>query len=71
MEEGHDFCVIHPPEKLVSAEIETYDDHRMAMALALIAKLHNLEVRVRDTSCVAKSWPGFWGWLAQLDPQAG
>ena len=67
------FTGVHPGSLSVEPgmRLDPKGDHRMAMALALIAKLHNLEVRVRDTSCVAKSWPGFWGWLAQLDPQAG
>lgn len=44
---------------------ETYDDHRMAMALSLIA-LHRPNVRIADPKCVAKTYPGFWADLARL-----
>jgi 3-phosphoshikimate 1-carboxyvinyltransferase len=34
VEEGRDFCVIHPPERVLpGVEIETYDDHRMVSML--------------------------------------
>ncbi len=42
--------------------IETYHDHRMAMAFALLRTLG--EVTFEDESVVAKSWPGFWGAMA-------
>nr|GMD38129.1 3-phosphoshikimate 1-carboxyvinyltransferase 2 [Ipomoea batatas] len=37
VEEGPDYCIITPPEKLNVTEIDTYDDHRMAMAFSLAA----------------------------------
>ena len=37
VEEGYDYIVITPPEKIQKAEIETYDDHRMAMAFSLLS----------------------------------
>lgn len=40
-------------------EIETYGDHRMAMAFA-VAGLRLEGVRLRDPSCVAKTYPGFF-----------
>ena len=46
-------------------EFETYDDHRMAMALALVG-LRRGGVRVRDPGCVGKTYPGFWQDFAQL-----
>ncbi|GER31234.1 3-phosphoshikimate 1-carboxyvinyltransferase [Striga asiatica] len=36
-EEGPDYCIITPPEKLNVTAIDTYDDHRMAMAFSLAA----------------------------------
>jgi 3-phosphoshikimate 1-carboxyvinyltransferase len=43
----------------VGAEIETYDDHRMAMCFA-IAGLRVPGVIIRDEHCVKKSFPNFW-----------
>ncbi len=39
-------------------EIETYDDHRMAMAFAPIAI--NEPLSIKDPMVVTKSYPGFW-----------
>jgi len=46
-------------------EFDTYDDHRMAMALALIG-LRRPNVWVRNPACVAKTYPTFWADLARL-----
>lgn len=38
MEEGHDYCIIHPPAVVKpNVDIDTYDDHRMAMCFSLVA----------------------------------
>ena len=46
-------------------ELDTYDDHRMAMSFAL-AGLRIPGVAIRDPGCVAKTWPDFFadleGW---------
>ena len=47
------------------AAVETYEDHRMAMALALIGLTHD-SVEVTDPGCVAKTFPGFWDMLDEL-----
>jgi 3-phosphoshikimate 1-carboxyvinyltransferase len=47
------------------AEIETYDDHRMAMAFAL-AGLRIPGVVIRDPSCVSKTWPEYFSVLERL-----
>ena len=41
------------------AEIETYDDHRIAMSFA-VAGLAAPGTAIRDEGCVAKSFPEFW-----------
>jgi 3-phosphoshikimate 1-carboxyvinyltransferase len=43
----------------------TYDDHRMAMSLALIG-LRRPNVTIDDPACVAKTYPTFWNDLARL-----
>ena len=47
------------------AEIETYDDHRMAMSFA-IAGLAVPGMRIKGERCVDKSFPGFWETLQKL-----
>lgn len=44
---------------------ETYDDHRMAMALSLIA-LRRPNILIKNPACVAKTYPTFWTEYARL-----
>lgn len=44
---------------------DTYDDHRMAMSLALIG-LHRPNVAIRNPACVAKTYPDFWRDFARV-----
>ena len=47
------------PAALQGAEIDTYDDHRMAMCFGMAgARLPG--IRIREPDCVAKTYPGFW-----------
>jgi len=41
------------------AEIETYNDHRIAMSFAMLGLVVR-GIRIRDRACVRKSFPGFW-----------
>jgi len=43
----------------LAAEIETYNDHRIAMSFA-IAGLQAPGTRIRNPGCVEKSFPNFW-----------
>lgn len=47
------------------AEIETYNDHRIAMSFA-VAGLAIPGMRIKDKLCVRKSFPGFWNELKKL-----
>ncbi|UCD72148.1 MAG: 3-phosphoshikimate 1-carboxyvinyltransferase [Syntrophobacterales bacterium] len=44
------------------AEVDTYGDHRMAMAFA-VAGLRTAGMVIRDPDCVNKSFPTFWNLL--------
>lgn len=61
--EHHDGLEIHPPEHgpKVGVAIDTYQDHRMAMAFSLVG-----DVEIRDPDCVKKTYPGYWSVLEQL-----
>ncbi|MCZ6834293.1 MAG: 3-phosphoshikimate 1-carboxyvinyltransferase [Planctomycetota bacterium] len=45
--------------------IETYNDHRMAMAFAVLG-LARPGISIANPKCVAKSYPGFWADFAKL-----
>ncbi|MBX9628014.1 MAG: 3-phosphoshikimate 1-carboxyvinyltransferase [Gemmataceae bacterium] len=53
------------PGPLRGAAVDTYNDHRMAMSLALVG-LKVPGVVIRDPGCVAKTYPGFWQDLERL-----
>ena len=54
--------------KTHGAEIQTYDDHRLAMSFA-VAGLAIPGVKIGGEECVNKSFPGFWAELQKLyDP---
>ncbi len=59
-----DGFVVHPGEP-APALIETYDDHRIAMAFALIG-LRQPGVVIDDPDCSAKTFPGYFEALDQL-----
>jgi 3-phosphoshikimate 1-carboxyvinyltransferase len=54
------------PKKLHGASIETYNDHRMAMAFA-IAGLKVEGVAIQNPGCVGKSFPAFWDEFSKLE----
>jgi 3-phosphoshikimate 1-carboxyvinyltransferase len=66
-EEEPDGFVVHGrgPGGVHGARFATYDDHRMAMAFALVG-LVVPGVEVADPGCVAKSFPGYFSALGQL-----
>ncbi|KAK2379278.1 RNA 3'-terminal phosphate cyclase/enolpyruvate transferase, alpha/beta [Trifolium repens] len=59
VEEGPDYCVITPPEKLNVTSIDTYDDHRMAMAFSLAA-CGDVPVTINDPGCTRKTFPDYF-----------
>ena len=56
------------PSTLHGAEIETYDDHRMAMCFAILG-LKVPGIRIRNPACVKKTFPNFFQKLATPPPQ--
>lgn len=64
VEEGEDYLKIEGGEPH-SAEIETYNDHRLAMSFA-IAGLAVPGVKIKGERCVDKSFPGFWETFQKL-----
>ncbi len=55
---SEDGMIIHGGNP-VGAEIETYNDHRIAMSFA-VAGLKTPDVIIKNEMCVAKSFPNFW-----------
>ncbi len=62
-ERADGLCIV--PGEMHGAEIDTYEDHRMAMSLA-IAGLAAPGVVIRDPGCTGKTYPEFFEDLARL-----
>ena len=63
--EGEDYISITPTKSLKHAEIDTYDDHRIAMCFSLVA-LSDTPVTINDPKCTAKTFPDYFDKLAQV-----
>jgi 3-phosphoshikimate 1-carboxyvinyltransferase len=56
------------PSKLHGAEIETYNDHRMAMCFAILG-LKVPGIKLKNPACVKKTFPNFFQKLAAPPPK--
>jgi 3-phosphoshikimate 1-carboxyvinyltransferase len=65
VEEGDTLTVY--PSKLHGAEIETYNDHRMAMCFAILG-LKVPGIKIKNPACVKKTFPNFFQKLAAPPP---
>ena len=64
--EGKDFIEITPPLQInENIEIDTYDDHRMAMCFSLIS-LKNIHITINDPECVNKTFPTYFEVLESI-----
>jgi 3-phosphoshikimate 1-carboxyvinyltransferase len=66
VEEGDTLTVW--PSELHGAEIETYNDHRMAMCFAVLG-LKVPGIKLKNPGCVKKTFPNFFQKLAAPPPQ--
>jgi len=48
------------------AELNPYNDHRIAMSLGILALAAEGDTVILDAGCVTKSYPGFWDHLERL-----
>ena len=68
VEEASDGMTI-VPGPLRNARVATYDDHRMAMSLAITGLLGD-GVEIEDPGCTSKTFATFWDVLADLERQS-
>ena len=58
--------MIHGDNKLEGTSVESYGDHRLAMALAVAGLLSSGETLVKGAESVMVSYPRFWDHLDEL-----
>ncbi len=65
VEEHEDGLTIYPCTEIQPAIVQTYNDHRMAMAFSLIG-LRCEGIEIENPSCVSKTFPGYFEVLETL-----
>ncbi|MBT3316132.1 MAG: 3-phosphoshikimate 1-carboxyvinyltransferase [Anaerolineae bacterium] len=65
VEEFEDGMKIYPSKNIQATTVQTYNDHRMAMAFSLIGLREN-GVEIRNPSCVSKTFPSYFDVLDEL-----
>ncbi|MFO7681373.1 MAG: 3-phosphoshikimate 1-carboxyvinyltransferase [Chloroflexota bacterium] len=59
MVERPDGFTLHGPKRPFSAEVDSHDDHRLGMALAVIGLVTHGDTLIHNARCVHDSFPGF------------
>ncbi len=59
IEEHPDGFTVTGPMRLYGAEVDSHDDHRLGMSLAVAGLVTHGETLVHDAGCIADSFPGF------------
>lgn len=57
--EQADGFTVTGPTRLNGAEVDSHDDHRLGMSLAIAALLADTPTHIHQASCIADSFPGF------------
>jgi 3-phosphoshikimate 1-carboxyvinyltransferase len=59
-EERPDGLAVREGRRILSGDVVTHGDHRIAMAFGVIGKLPGNDIRIDNRDCVAVSYPAFW-----------
>jgi len=65
VETGDDYIVIDPPDEIQSCSIDTYGDHRIAMAFSL-ASLSEAKIIINHPEVTAKTFPDYFAVFATI-----
>ncbi|MCT8986448.1 3-phosphoshikimate 1-carboxyvinyltransferase [Shewanella phaeophyticola] len=65
VDEGHDYITITPPDQLNTADIDTYNDHRMAMCFSMLA-FADCGITINDPDCTSKTFPDYFAQFSRL-----
>jgi len=66
IEEKEEGLIIRGKEFLKGGNVDSWNDHRIAMALAVASIRCKEPVIIKDSSCIKKSYPNFWEHFREL-----
>ncbi|WP_298773564.1 3-phosphoshikimate 1-carboxyvinyltransferase [uncultured Shewanella sp.] len=65
VDEGQDYISVTPPTVINTADIDTYNDHRMAMCFSLVA-FADCGITINDPDCTSKTFPDYFERFASI-----
>ena len=68
VEEFEDGFAINGPCRLSGTTVESYDDHRIAMAMGVAGLVASGKTTITEAECAKVSFPDFWTTLQALRP---
>ncbi|KJY87144.1 3-phosphoshikimate 1-carboxyvinyltransferase [Pseudoalteromonas piscicida] len=63
--EGHDFIEVTPPVNFNFTDVDTYNDHRIAMCFSMVA-VGGQAITINDPKCTAKTFPTYFSVLESI-----
>jgi 3-phosphoshikimate 1-carboxyvinyltransferase len=60
IETGPDYMIVHGGKILTGTDVDSHDDHRVAMALTVAGLFSKGEMKVKDAECASVSYPKFF-----------
>ncbi len=63
--EGKDYISITPTKNIIQSDINTYNDHRMAMSFSLLA-LSNVPITILNPDCTNKTFPDYFNKFSSI-----
>jgi 3-phosphoshikimate 1-carboxyvinyltransferase len=58
--------IVNGGSEITGAAVHSHNDHRIAMACAVVALRANGNVIINEANCVEKSYPGFFNDLISI-----
>lgn len=62
----NDTLIVHGKKTINGGIVSSYNDHRIAMSLAIAGLFATSPLLIEESECVSKSYPQFWNHLEQL-----
>ncbi len=59
-EDGYEIC---GENNIVSTELDSFNDHRLAMSFAILSKCANVDIKIKGSDSVSISFPEFYNYL--------
>lgn len=63
--EGHDYIEVAPPKQFHLTDVDTYNDHRIAMCFSMVA-VGGQTITINDPKCTAKTFPSYFTVLESI-----